>query len=130
MMNILGTLNFWLWAAAILLALLYLAAGGMKATRSIPDLAKMMVWPGEVPVAMVRFIGISEALGAIGLIVPLATGILTWLVPLAAIGLTVIQVLAIGFHARRGETAKSLPINLVLLALAVFIAWGRWPLFG
>ena len=41
-----------------------------------------------------------------------------------------IQVLAIGFHARRNETGKSLPMNLVLLALSLFVLWGRWSLFG
>ena len=60
----------------------------------------------------------------------LLTGILPWLTPLAAIGLSLIQVLAIGFHARRNETAKSLPMNLVLLALSLFVLWGRLSLFG
>jgi len=41
-----------------------------------------------------------------------------------------IQVLAIGFHAQRGETAKSLPANLVLLALSLFVLWGRRALLG
>ncbi|MBI4922905.1 MAG: DoxX family protein [Devosia nanyangense] len=129
-MDILGTLNFWLWAAQVLLALLFGFAGIMKTFRPIPDLAKMLVWPGDLPVWVTRFIGIAEGAGALGLILPLASGILAWLTPLAAIGLAIIQALAIGFHAQRGETAKSLPINLVLLALAVFVAWGRWSLFG
>lgn len=129
-MDILFTLDFWLWAAAILLALAYLAAGGMKSVCPIPDLAKALNgWPADYP-RLTRFIGIVEVLGAIGLILPLATGILPWLTPLAAIGLSIIQVLAIGFHARRGETAKTLVANLVLLALSVFVAWGRWSLFG
>lgn len=128
-MDFLTSLNFWLWAAQVLLALAYLAAGGMKATRQIPDLAKMMIWPAEYPL-LTRFVGIAEVLGAIGLILPMLTGILPWLTPLAAIALVVVQILAIGFHAQRGETAKTLVANLVLLALAAFIAWGRWYLFG
>jgi uncharacterized membrane protein YphA (DoxX/SURF4 family) len=128
-MEILGTLNFWLWAAQIVLALLFGMAGVMKTFRSIPDLAKMMAWPGDVPVPLTRFIGIVEGLGALGIILPILTGILPWLTPLAAIGFVIIQILAIGFHARRGETAKSLPVNLVLLALAAFVVWGRWSLF-
>ena len=124
------TLEFWVWVASALLALAYGAAGVMKMTRPIPDLAKMMVWPGDVPSWLVRFVGTAEALGAIGLIVPVLTGILAWLTPLAAIGLSLIQVLAIGFHAQRGETAKSLPANLVLLALSLFVLWGRRALLG
>lgn len=128
-MDFLTSLNFWLWAAQVVLALAYLAAGGMKATRPIPDLAKMMIWPGDYP-RLVRFVGVAELLGAIGLILPMLTGILPWLTTLAALALALVQVLAIGFHARRGETAKTLIANLVLLALAAFIAWGRWGLFG
>src|SRR4051812_31309764 len=97
----------------------------MKTFRPIPDLTKMMVWPGDVAPGMVRFVGIVEMLGAIGLILPVLTGMLAWLTPLAALGLSLIQVLAIGFHARRGETAKSPPLNLVLLALSLFVLWGR-----
>lgn len=129
-MELLGTLNFWLWAAAAVLASLYLMAGTMKATRPIPQLAGMIGWPGDVPVPFVRFIGIVEILGPLGLILPLATGIMGWLTPLAAIGLSIIQVLAIGFHAQRGETSKTLPMNLAFLALSAFVAWGRLPLFG
>jgi hypothetical protein len=67
---------------------------------------------------------------ALGIILPILTGILPWLTPLAAIGFLIIQVLAIGLHARRDETAKTVALNLVLLALSVFVIWGRWSLFG
>src|ERR1044071_6922909 len=103
-MEILSTLNFWLWAAQVVLAILFGMAGVMKTFRPIPDLAKMMKWPGDVPPALTRFVGIVEILGPLGLVLPMLTGILPWLTPLAAIGLAIIQVLAIGFHAQRGET--------------------------
>ena len=124
------TLEFWVWVASALLALAYGMAGVMKTFRPIPDLAKMMVWPGDVPVALVRFVGLAELAGAVGLILPVLTGVLAWLTPLAAIGLSLVQILAIGFHARRGETAKSLPMNLVLLALSLFVLWARRGLLG
>jgi uncharacterized membrane protein YphA (DoxX/SURF4 family) len=127
-MEILGTLNFWLWAAAGPLAALYLMAGFMKATQPIDKLAAQMKWPADYP-RLTRFIGVAEVLGAIGLILPLATGLLAWLTPLAALGLVVIQILAIGFHLMRKEP-QILPMNLVLLALAAFVAWGRFGLFG
>jgi hypothetical protein len=129
-MEMFSTMNFWLWAAQIVLALLYGMAGMMKTTQPIPNLARMIVWPGDVPAGFVRFIGISEALAALGMVLPIVTGILPWLTPLAAVCLSIIQVLAIGFHARRGETGKTLPMNLVFLCLSLFVAWGLWPLFG
>lgn len=54
------------------------------------------------------------------------TRILPWLTPLAALGFAIIQVLAIIVHASLGETATTLPMNLVLLAPALFVVWGRW----
>jgi uncharacterized membrane protein YphA (DoxX/SURF4 family) len=127
-MDILTSLNFWLWAAAGLLAVAYLMAGGMKATQPIDKLAGQMKWPADLP-RLTRFVGWAEVLGAIGLILPLLTGILAWLTPLAALCLVLVQVLAIGFHLRRGEP-QILPANLVLLLLAAFVAWGRISLFG
>jgi uncharacterized membrane protein YphA (DoxX/SURF4 family) len=127
-MDFLTSLDFWLWAAAVLLAILYLMAGGMKATQPIDKLGAQMKWPADYP-RLTRFVGVAEILGAIGLIAPLATGILAWLTPLAAIGLAVVQVLAAGFHLMRKEP-QIVPANIVLLALAVFVAWGRFGLFG
>ncbi len=127
-MDFLTSLNFWLWAAAGLLAVLYLLAGFMKATQPIDKLAAQMKWPAELP-RLTRFVGVAEVLGAIGLILPLATGILPWLTPLAAICLIVVQILAAGFHIMRKEY-QIVPANIVLLALAAFVAWGRMGLFG
>jgi hypothetical protein len=62
--------------------------------------------------------------GAVGLILPAVTKIATVLVPLAATGLAITMVLATVVHLRRGETR--IVVNLVLLALAAFVAWGRF----
>ena len=121
--------NWWsigLWVVQVLLALAFGAAGVMKAFTPIVDISTQMAWVAATPDWLVRFIGFAEIAGALGMILPAATRILPWLTPLAALGLTVIQVLAIGLHATRGETAMTLPVNLVLLALSLFVAWGRW----
>ena len=118
-------LHISLWVVQVLLALNFGFAGLMKSTQPIAVLAEKMVWPGVLPEALVRFIGVSELLGALGLILPAATRIKPALTPLAAAGLVTIMVLAMGFHLSRGEVG-ALPINLVLGALAAFIAWGRW----
>jgi putative oxidoreductase len=117
-------MNVALWVVQGLLAVAYLAAGFMKATRPLDTLGTSMPWVKEVPSAFVRFIGIAEVLGAIGLILPLITGVLPWLTVAAAIGLVVVQVSAAIFHASRREMA-SLPMNLILLVLALAVAYGR-----
>ena len=126
-MEFLTSLNTWLWVAQILLALLFGWAGYMKTFRPIASLAPMMGWAPEMP-RLTRFIGVMELLGALGMLLPIPTGILPWLTPLAAIGFVIIQVLAIGLHLRRGE-ARVLPVNIVILALSVFVVWGRFGLF-
>lgn len=113
-----------LWAAQILLAAFYAMVGFMKLTQPIATLAGMMGWPGVLPVWFVRAIGTAELAGAIGLILPAATGIKPRLTELAAVCLVALQLCAMAFHISRGEV-KMLPINLVLLSLAAFIAWGR-----
>ena len=73
----------------------------------------------------IRFIGIAEILGAIGLILPGATGIAAVLTPIAAVCLAVTMVLAAVVHGRRGET-QAIVVNVVLLALALFVAVMRF----
>ena len=117
-------LRIGLWAAQIVLALAFVGIGLMKLTTPIPDLAAMMKWAGEYPPAIVRFMGLIDLLGGIGVLLPTLTRILPRLSVLAALGCTVLQVLAIGFHVSRGEF-QALPLNALLIALSVFVLWGR-----
>src|SRR5690242_442326 len=112
-------MNVALWVVQALLAAAYLMAGYMKATQPLDQIGKRMPWVSQLP-GLVRFIGIAEILGAIGLILPMLTGVLPWLTVAAAIGLIVVQVLAAVFHATRNEFT-SLPVNLVLLVLAAVV---------
>lgn len=80
---------------------------------------------GAVPKPLLTFIGVAEILGGVGLIAPAATGILPWLTPLAAAALALVMLLARGFHAMRREY-PNIVNNLVLLAVAAFVAYGRW----
>jgi uncharacterized membrane protein YphA (DoxX/SURF4 family) len=116
--------NIVLWVGQIALAALYLM-GAWFHFLSPEEAAKMgAVWMSEVPTALPRFIGIMEVLGVIGLILPAATRIKPQLTVWAAAGLLAIQALAIPFHAVRGEF-EPLPFNLIYVALAVFVLWGR-----
>jgi putative oxidoreductase len=117
--------NISLWVVQVLLAFAFGMAGVMKTTTPIAELAAKMVWPGVVPEAMVRFIGVSEFAGALGLVLPAATRIKPSLTALAGAALALVMVLAAGFHVMRAEWF-ALPINLTLGALAAFVAWGRF----
>jgi len=118
-------MNVVLWIAQAVLAVAFAASGIMKTTRPKEKLEPMMPYTADFSAATIRFIGVMELLGAVGLILPAATGIAPVLTPLAATGLGIIMLLAIVVHTRRREP-QAYPINLVLLALAALVAWGRF----
>lgn len=117
-------MNTALWAVQALLALAFLAAGAMKSTQPLDKLAQNMAWVKTTPAPLVRFIGVAEVLGAIGLLAPWGLGILPILTPVAAGCLVVVMVLAAGTHAKLGEY-PAIGANVVLGGLAAFVAWGR-----
>jgi uncharacterized membrane protein YphA (DoxX/SURF4 family) len=120
-------MRYALWIVQILLALAFLAAGFMKLTMPVEQLAQNMVWVSDVPAWLVRFIGLAELAGGLGLILPALTRIQPQLTSLAAAGLALDMFLAAIFHLTRGEFGFIVP-NLILLALAAFVAYGRWKL--
>jgi len=122
-------MNIALWIVQGLLAALYLMAGTLK-TFQTAKAKEQLPWAKNRSDGFVRFVGTSELLGALGLILPLVTGILPWLTVLAATSLTVIQLLAIfSVHLPKKEY-NIIPVNAVLLALAVFVVIGRWAMFA
>jgi putative oxidoreductase len=116
-------LNIALWIVQILLAALFIMAGIMKVTTPIDELGAKMDWVKKMP-GLVRFIGVAELLGAIGIILPSLIRILPKLTVYAAIGLALIMILATGYHIARGE-AQHTPMTLLFTILALFVAWGR-----
>ena len=117
-------MNIALWIVQALLAVAFGMAGGMKTFVPLEEIAKNLPWVLEYPPAFTRFIGVSELAGAVGLVLPSVTRIQPRLTVLAAYGLAVVMALAMGFHAMRGEFL-ALPPNLVLMSMALFVAWGR-----
>ena len=116
-----------LWIGQILLALAFLGAGythtlGFEQASTRPRMA----WLAAVGRDRMRIIGILEILGAIGLILPAATGFLPWLTPVAATALAVLMVLAIVLHARRPDEGRNIILNVILGAIAALIAYGRF----
>ena len=120
-----GVMHVALWAAQLLLFLAFAASGSMKLALPIAELARQAEWAADVPVALVRFIGVAELAGALGVVLPAATRIRPGLVPLAAAGLATVMSLAIVFHAVRGDDAFAFVFPPVFGALAAFVAWGR-----
>jgi hypothetical protein len=117
-------LRIGLWIAQALIFFVFTSAGLVKLLTPIPQLAAMMPWTGEHSEAFVRVIGLIDLAGGIGILLPALTRILPRLTVSAALGCTVLQVIAIVFHVSRGEAAVT-PLNLVLLALSLFVLWGR-----
>ena len=112
-----------LWIVQGLLAALFLFAGGMKLVLPLEKLAGPVPLPG----LFMRFIGVAEALGGLGLILPGLLRIRPGLTPLAAAGLVIIMIGATGITLAGGDVAAAL-IPLAVGLLLAFVAYGRWRL--
>ncbi|HEY3502096.1 MAG TPA: DoxX family protein [Actinocatenispora sp.] len=120
-------MNIALWTAQGLLALVYLAAGGLKVVRPRERLVASGTfdWMKDSSDAAVKAVGLVEILGALGAVLPWLTGIAPVLTPIAAAGLVVVQVGALRVHLVRNER-QPLPANVFLLLVAAFTAVGRF----
>ena len=112
--------NVALWAAQILLAALFLFAGGMKLVLPIAEMTKQVALPGS----FLRFIGVAEVAGALGLVLPGLFRIRQYLTPLAARGLVIIMSGAVGITMGTGPIASA-AVPLIVGVLAGFVAYGR-----
>lgn len=116
-------MTYALWIVQALLALVFLFSGGMKLVLPLDVLTEMMPLPG----LFVRFIGMAETLGAIGLILPALLRIRPGLTPLAAAGLTIIMTGAtLLTPALTDGQIVPAALPLALGCLAAFVAYGRW----
>ena len=116
-------INVALWVVQTLLALLFLFSGGVKLSMPIEPMAKQAGLPGT----FLRFIGVMEVLGGIGLILPGILRIRTFLTPLAAVGLVIIMIGATVIVFRMSGSVQALTPAIVGV-LAAFVAYGRWGL--
>ncbi len=117
-------MTYALWIVQGLLALIFLFTGGIKLVMPLEVLTKQMPLPG----LFVRFLGVAEALGAVGLILPGLLRIRPGLTPLAAGGLVIIMIGATVFTLAGGGVALAL-IPVVVGLLSAFVAYGRWSWF-
>ena len=116
-------MTYALWSVQGLLAALFLFAGGMKLVLPVEEMTEQIQLPG----LFLRFIGVAEVLGAIGLVLPGLLRIRPGLTPLAAAGLVIIMIGATVVTLASGMVAPAL-ISLVVGLLAALVAYGRWRL--
>ena len=118
--------NIVLWIVAGLLAAVFLAAGAVKLAWSREKLvAAGMGLAGDFSPGALKALGAVEILGGVGLVLPAALGVAPVLVPLAAVGVTLLMAGAIVVQVRRREIPP-VAVNVVVIALALFVAWGRF----
>ena len=114
-------LNGTLWTVQVLLALLYRFSGSMKLIMPIEEMTRDVPLPGP----FLRFIGVAEIAGALGLVLPWLLGIKPGLTPLAAAGLTIIMIGATAITTATMGLAMGL-IPLTVGSLVAFVAYSRW----
>jgi uncharacterized membrane protein YphA (DoxX/SURF4 family) len=113
-----------LWVVQTLLALTFAGTGIWKLVTPIAELGAKMPWMGQVSPGFLYLTAAFDTLGGLGVLLPSATRIKPGLTVLAALGCAALQASAIVFHVSRGEAAST-PFNLLLVALSLFVAWGR-----
>jgi hypothetical protein len=120
-------LNVWLWiVAGVLAAVLLVSTSKMFVPRErIASLGAAAEWVLDFSPGALRAIGTLEILGAAGLILPAVLDIAPILVPVTATCVALLFVGAVIMRRRRGEKATIVP-DLIYLAMAIFVAWGRF----
>jgi len=114
------------WVFSIVLAVVFFITGVNKVFRYEKS-RDLLPWVKDVPRALAQTIGVAEILGALGLILPVITGIYAWLTPVAAVALALLMLSAVVFHLLRRETTEA-GVNVLLLIMLVIVAYVRWPL--
>jgi hypothetical protein len=119
-------MGVWLSVVAVVLGVGFTAAGAMKVSQPKEKLvASGMAWADDFRSDTLKLIGATEILGGLGVILPVATGVVPVLGGAAAGGLSLVMLGAAVVHVRRREPMMIL-VNLILLAMAIFVAWGQF----
>jgi hypothetical protein len=117
-------MNIGLWLVQALLGLTFAGTGIWKLVTPISELAAKMPWMGQVSPSFLYLTALFDLLGGLGLLLPSLTHIKPGLTVLAALGCVGLMLGAVIFHVSRGEGAST-PFNFVMIALSLFVAWGR-----
>lgn len=122
-------LNIGLWIVQVSLLGIYGSYGVYK-TFFTEKAKEKMAWTQNRSDNFIKFVGIAELLGAIGVVLPMVTGILPMVTVLAAVGLTLVQGFAIFTEHLPKKEYKFLPLNIYFAAMSIFVVIGRWALLA
>jgi len=122
-------LNIGLWIVQVSLLGIYVAYGVYK-TFFTEKAKEKMTWTNGRTDNFIRFVGIAELLGGLGVALPMLTGILPSVTVLAAVGLTLVQGFAIFTEHLPKKEFKTLPLNIYFAAMSIFVVIGRWYLLA
>ncbi|MBS1656625.1 MAG: DoxX family protein [Bacteroidetes bacterium] len=117
-------MNTALWIVQGILAAMMFTLGVMKSFLPIEKLNKLS-WTTRNSEKFIRFVGVSELLIGLGLVLPWLTGVLPFLTSVAAASLCLVMLFAIAEHIRHKE-ARDIPKNVIIMLLALFVATGRF----
>jgi hypothetical protein len=117
--------NLTLWTLQGWLAMFFFAAGYAKITESMTNLVQLMTWPGLVPDALVRGLGVTEMVLAVLMLAP----VVSWrhgrpLMVVAAVGLLALENLMLAFHALNLDVGPAFT-NVILIAMTAPVLWFR-----
>ena len=118
-------MNNTLWVIQGFIAIIFCMSGIMILTQPKEKLATKMPFVNDYSASVVKLVAFAHILGALGLILPLSLNIFPILTPIAACGLALVMLLAIGYNKKRNDT-KTMVIDLVFLLLFSFVAYSRF----
>ena len=122
-------LNIGLWIVQVSLLGIYGSYGVYK-TFFTEKAKEKMAWTQNRSDNFIKFVGVAELLGAVGVVLPMVTGILPMVTVLAAVGLTLVQGFAIFTEHLPKKEYKFLPLNVYFAAMSIFVIIGRWALLA
>ncbi len=111
------------------LVILFAMAGTMKLMKPYSEFKKKMAWAEDLSPKQLKAVGKLEVLGALGLVLPVLLDVLTWLTPLAALGLAITAFSGSALHAKRKETG-SIGFSFLVGLLALYVAYSNIGLLG
>jgi len=114
-----------LWIVQGILAFMFIMAGAMKLATPKHKLEEKQPWAKDYSEGMIKFIGLSEFLGGIGVVAPMLLNKFEILTPIAAIGLALVMLLAANVHLGRKENGM-IAMNIAILMMCLFVVYGRW----
>ena len=119
-------MNTALWITQAFLAVVFIYSGWAKSTKSTTQLVAMgQTGVEHLSTSLIRFIGLSELIGVVGLLLPWYTQLIPKLTPIAAFCLGLIMIPASVIHYRRHEY-PAVGFNILVFLLCGFMAYGRW----